>query len=121
MKFPFKATLKEVHAAPDTFVDSVFASLASDFLVMPKGEGFLEYTTFSSGFQALKKVTGGFSKFNGQEILEATLETPVIFIVLRSILGFTPPEWAYLAAEHAKIDIPQGAAEASTGRSETNL
>lgn len=40
MKFPFKASLKEVHAAPDTFVDSVFASLASDFLVMPKGEGF---------------------------------------------------------------------------------
>lgn len=42
--------------------------------------------------------------------MEATLETPVIFIVLRSILGFTPPEWAYLAAEHAKIEIPQGAA-----------
>lgn len=110
MKFPFNATPEEVQTAPDTFVDSVFASLASDFLVMPKGEGFLEYATFSSGFQALKKVSEGFSRFPSKEILKATLETPVIFIVLRSILGFTPPEWAYLAAENAKIDIPQGAA-----------
>ena len=42
MKFPFEAEPAEVLARPETFVEAVFSSLASEFLALPKGEGFLE-------------------------------------------------------------------------------
>ncbi len=110
MKYPFEATLAEVLAAPESFVDAIFSSLASEFLVMPKGEGFLEYSVFATGYEQLKKVTDGFQYFNDRRVLEAVLASPVILIVLRTMLGFTPPEWAYLASSRKGVDVPQGAA-----------
>lgn len=110
MKYPFEATLTEVLAAPESFVDAIFSSLASEFLVMPKGEGFLEYSVFATGYEQLKKVTDGFQHFDESKVLEAVLASPVILIVLRTMLGFTPPEWAYLASSRKGVDVPQGAA-----------
>lgn len=49
MRYSFEATSEEVLAAPETFVDAVFSSLASEFLVMPKGEGFMDYAPFADG------------------------------------------------------------------------
>lgn len=110
MKFPFEVSVDKVVAAPESYVDSVFASLASEFLVMPKGNGFLDYRTFASGYEALKKVSAGFSRFKRSSVLSTVLKYPVVFIVLRAILGFTPPEWAYLASSRKGVDVPQGAA-----------
>lgn len=110
MRFPFEVDPEEVLAAPELFVDAVFSSLASEFLVMPKGEGFLDYPTFATGYETLKKATVGFSRFEVPVVLSAALQSPVVLIVLRAILGFTPPEWAYLASNRKGLDIPQGAA-----------
>ena len=44
----------------DVHVDEVFACLESEFLVMPKGPGFVEYTTFEKGYEALKQATTDF-------------------------------------------------------------
>jgi len=110
MKFPFEVTPAEVLSAPETYVDAVFSSLASEFLIMPKGDGFLDYPTFSSGYESLKQISRGFSQFDADAVLAASLEKPVILVVLRAILGFTPPEWAYIASSRKGIDIPQGAA-----------
>ena len=110
MKFPFDASPDEVLAAPESYVDSVFSSLASEFLVMPKGDGFLDYATFSSGYEMLKKVSDGFTYFDRAVVLSACLKKPVILVVLRASLGFTPPEWAYIASSRKCIKIPQGAA-----------
>jgi len=110
MKFPFEVSIAEVLAAPEAYVDAIFSSLASEFLVMPKGDGFLDYSTFSSGYESLKQVTGGFSRIESETVFTAALEKPVILIVLRAILGFTPPEWAYIASSRKGVEIPQGAA-----------
>jgi hypothetical protein len=110
MKFSFEVTDDEVLAAPESFVDAVFSSLASEFLIMPKGEGFLDYQTFSSGYEALKQVSESFTCLNAEAIVKASLKQPVILIILRALLGFTPPEWAYIAASRKGIEIPQGAA-----------
>jgi len=110
MKYPFDAPITEVIASPESFVDSVFSSLASEFLVMPKGEGFLEYSTFSDSYEILKNITLGFESFDSQAIFDAARKSPVILIVLRSMLGFTPPEWAYLASSRTHVEVPQGAA-----------
>lgn len=110
MRFPFECSPQEVLADPDSFVDNVFSSLASEFLVMPKGEGFLDYPVFATGYETLKKVSHGFTRFERPTIVSAALQCPVILLVLRAILGFTPPEWAYIAATRKGIDIPQNAA-----------
>ena len=47
-QYPFEAELTELHANLDHYVDIVFASLESDFLIMPKGQGFIEYPTFET-------------------------------------------------------------------------
>lgn len=41
-------------------------------------------------------------------IMAAAQELPLILIILRSILGFTPPEWAYIATQRTGIEVSQG-------------
>ena len=91
-KYPFEATPEELTADLDGFVDTVFANLESEFLVMPRGDGFVDYPVFEDAFQALKRSTEGFVSLDPSSILRAAAEKPLALIVLRTILGFTPPE-----------------------------
>jgi len=110
MKYPFEADENEIWAAPEKFVSSVFSSLASEFLVMPKGEGYIEYGAFESGYEALKLATKGFQSLLPDLVFATVLQAPVSLIVLRAMLGFTPPEWAYVAALRTGVAVPQNAA-----------
>ncbi|WP_232424257.1 hypothetical protein [Imhoffiella purpurea] len=82
----------------------------SEFLVMPKGPGFVEFPVFEAGYEALKRATNGFERVTPDAIVSAVYETPIALIVLRCILGFTPPEWAYHATRHTGVEIAQSAA-----------
>lgn len=108
MKYPFEADFEEIVAEPEPYITAVFSSLASEFLTMPKGYGFVDYTVFEAGYEALKKSTRGFASFTPSHVLATVIETPICLIVLRSMLGFTPPEWAYLAAQKAGPQLNQG-------------
>lgn len=108
MKFPFEAEFSEIVAAPDPFIAAVFSSLASEFLTMPKGEGFVDYPAFEAGYEALKMATTGFATLTPARVLPVVLEKPICMVVLRSMLGFTPPEWAYLAAQKVGPELNQG-------------
>jgi hypothetical protein len=92
------------------YIDEVFAELTSTFLTMPRGEGFLDYPTFESGYEALKKATGGFATITTDLLIKTVYATPVTFVVIRAILGFMPPEWAYVTTERGDIEVAQGAA-----------
>jgi hypothetical protein len=104
----FKADYQELCNDIESYVDIVFSSLTSDFLIMPKGNGFIEYPAFEEGYEKLKETTKGFISLDPVEIYEQTVKSPMIFIVLRTMLGFTPPEWAYIASGHCNISITQG-------------
>lgn len=108
MKYPFEATLEELQADLDTYVDVVFSCLESEFMVIPRGRGFIEYPVFARAYEALKQATKGFISLNADVILETVQEVPLALIVLRTILGFTPPEWAYIASQRTGIEISQG-------------
>lgn len=110
MKFPFEVPYSQVERDPGAFVDAIFSSLESEFLVMPKGKGFVEYPAFERGYEALKRATSGFRDLKPEQILRVVFKTPLSLIVLRTMLGFTPPEWAYIAAQRTGIPIGQGAA-----------
>lgn len=108
MKYPFEAEFSEIEAGPEPFVSAVFSSLASEFLTLPKGEGFVDYAVFESCYEALKRATGGFATLPPAQVLQTVLDSPITLVVLRSMLGFTPPEWAYVAAQRSGLEINQG-------------
>ncbi|HOV85751.1 MAG TPA: hypothetical protein PLM79_05270 [Syntrophobacteraceae bacterium] len=108
MKFPFEASLQEIQENPDPFVSAVFSCLESEFLLMPKGSGFIEYPVFECGYEALKKATSGFREFAGEPVYSTVISVPISLIVLRSMLGFTPSEWAYIATQRTGVEVTQG-------------
>ena len=109
MPFPFEVPFEEVQANLDTYIETVFAALQSEFLQMPKGQGFVEYDVFERGYEALKLATANFRNLGPDVIAEAVFNVPIALIVLRSMLGFTPPEWAYIATQRSGVVVPQGA------------
>lgn len=108
MKFPFEVAFQDVKADLDQYVTAIFSCLESEFLVMPKGDGFVEYPVFEQGYEALKQTTGGFRNLSPEAVMACVKSVPVSVIVIRTILGFTPPEWAYVTAQHTKIEVSQG-------------
>ena len=73
MPFPFEVGFDEVQSNLDEHVDAVFGCLESEFLVMPKGTGFIEFSTFETGYEALKRATGGFRDVRPEKV------APVVF------------------------------------------
>jgi hypothetical protein len=112
MPFPFEVPFEMVAAALDAYVDEVFGALGSEFLTLPKGAGFLDYPVFEQGYQELKRATGGFRDLSADAVADAVFRVPVVLIVLRTILGFTPPEWAFLTSQRSGVEVSQGAARA---------
>ena len=110
MPFPFEVNFDELSADLDSYVDAVFECLESEFLVMPKGKGFVEFPVFEKGYEALKQATGGFRDVTPNTVAPAVFETPIALIVLRCMLGFTPPEWAYFTSRQTAVEITQGSA-----------
>ncbi|MFB3892479.1 MAG: hypothetical protein ACE15C_10710 [Phycisphaerae bacterium] len=109
MRHAFEASDNELAADLDEFVDSLIASLQSEFLIMPKGEGFVDYPTFEKGYEAIRLATDSFRNIQPQKVNEAVLAVPVALVVLRTMLGFTPPEWAYVTTAQTSVSVTQGA------------
>ena len=61
-KYPFEVPYAAVSSAPDPFIDAVFDSLQSSFLILPKGVGFVPYAEFAQAYEVLKRHTQGFAR-----------------------------------------------------------
>ncbi|WP_071527256.1 hypothetical protein [Nodosilinea nodulosa] len=94
----------------DPLIDEVFSELTSSFLEMPRGNGFIDYSVFEQGYQTLKRSTNAFEDVTAETVELAVVTTPISLIVFRAILGFTPPEWAYITTEMTDVIVSQGAA-----------
>lgn len=110
MPLRFSADFSNPKLNIDPLVDEVFSELKSGFLELPKGQGFVDYSVFESGYQALKKATRDFTELNPDRIAACVYTTPISFIVVRTILGFTPSEWADVTSERTDVAVDQGAA-----------
>ena len=94
---------------PGHLVDATFSDLQSQFLVLPRGPGFIEYQDFQQAYETLKSQTSAFTKLDITSVWNALADDALVFVVVRTILGFSPPEWAEVAASQTGMDIPQGA------------
>ncbi|MBM4143638.1 MAG: hypothetical protein FJ225_08630 [Lentisphaerae bacterium] len=110
--YPFEVPFEEVRANPDAYVAAVVESLQSKFLVLPRGLGFVSYSTFEQGYEALKKATDGFVAVDPEPLVLLAFSAPITMVVLRALLGFTPPEWAYVTSQRTGIKIDQNTARA---------
>ncbi|MHB2032980.1 MAG: hypothetical protein ACYCVE_06370 [Gemmatimonadaceae bacterium] len=108
MKRPFEVDPDYLAAHLDALVEVTIADLTSAFLLLPRGDSFIEYTDFRDAFEALKRCTSGFAIFGDATIWDALRENSRTFCVLRAILGMTPPEWADLARAERHSDVSQG-------------
>jgi hypothetical protein len=107
-KYPFEVAFDELQADADAYVSAVFSLLESEFLLLPKGKGFIDYATFERAYEALKRATAGFERFSADMVTATVMETPLVLVVLRTMLGFTPPELAYVASQHRGVEVSQG-------------
>jgi hypothetical protein len=118
-KYPFEAPYQQVEEHPDAFIDAVFDALQSTFLLLPRGSGFVSYPEFQEAYESLKRHTSGFAVIDSERVLDAVEENALSFIVLRTMLGFTPPELAHIASKESGVAISQGFARALDRRIRT--
>jgi hypothetical protein len=108
MRYPFEVAFSEIEGNEDSFVSAVFDTLQSSFLILPRGAGFVAYSDFQQAYEVLKRYTTGFTILEQKRVMEALQEDALVLLVLRAMLGFTPPELAYVASEQSGIAISQG-------------
>ena len=116
MKQPYEASAAEVAQDLEVFVDAVYGALESQFLVLPKGDRFVEYSRFQEAYETLKLATKDFRKFDPEAVWNSLLSDSLALVVLRCILGMSPPEWAELAASESGLVISQNFARSIDGR-----
>jgi len=111
-RFPFEASFPEVADRIDYYVEQVFEALTRDpltsFLVLPRGPGYVTYQAFVRGYDALAEATVRFERLDEDEVLRAVIREPMALIVLRAILGLSPPEWASVTTTRTGERIDQG-------------
>lgn len=107
-RLPFKVPYSEIEAQADVFIDTIFDALQSSFLVLPRGPGFVTYPNFQQAYEVLKRNTSSFAIFELENVVTALKENALVFVVLRTMLGFTPPELAYVSSKESGVAISQG-------------
>ena len=108
MRYPFEVSYPEIEANTDVFINAVFAALQSSFLLLPRGPGFVTYPEFQEAYEVLKRHTGGFTTVRPDTVMGAIREDALSFVILRAILGFTPPELAYIASQQSGVVVSHG-------------
>lgn len=107
-RYPFEVPYTEVEANVEEFVNIIFDTLQSSFMLLPQESGFVPYPEFQQAYEVLKRHTVGFKSVEPSSVMSALHEDALAFIVLRAILGFTPPELAYVASQQSEVAVPQG-------------
>jgi hypothetical protein len=105
--FPFEVPFEQIQEDPETYIMAVFSCLESEFLVLPKGTGFVDYPVFEAGYEALKQATSAFTNMTLASVYPVAADIPISLIVLRTMLGFTPPEWAYTTTQRTGSTVSQ--------------
>ncbi|MDR0593849.1 MAG: hypothetical protein LBG60_11445 [Bifidobacteriaceae bacterium] len=118
---PFELDPAAIEAHMDQLVQATFDDLTSQFMLLPKGPSFLGYADFQGGYEALRRATEGFSVIDTDRCWRAATVNGIAVIVLRTIMGVTPPEWQDLAkARHPEISFPNGFARSLDRKLRTN-
>lgn len=104
MTRPFELGPEELESQLDKMVDATFSDLQSQFLILPK-KNLIEYADFQGGYEVLKGATDSFRTFSEETVWSALIRDSLALVVLRTILGVSPGEWADLAKTETRVDV----------------
>lgn len=105
---PYKLAATELEDQLDEMVEATFGDLVSQFMLLPRGPSFVSFDTFQEGYEALRINTNGFDSLTVERVWDAFRAHAASWLVLRSILGVSPPEWQDLAGELEQEALPNG-------------
>jgi hypothetical protein len=88
----FEVDLAYLRSHLDDMAESVFSDLQSQFLVLPRGKNLVTYGDFQTAYEVLKRHTAAFATVSEAAIWQALRENALSLMVLRTILGISPPE-----------------------------
>lgn len=108
--YPFQAAPDQLLNNIETYIDGFIQSLQSFFLVMPKGQEFVDFPIFQQAYQALRNGTNTFQQFSPQVVSAVVQQNALVLVVLRTMLGFSPPEFAHIASVLTGVQIDQSSA-----------
>lgn len=106
--FPFAVSHEEIEDNIDFYVDVTFRQLSWDFLILPKGDGYVDYPRFQEAYQVLYNATNAFWEFTPEKVMEAWSNDALSFVVVRTILGLSPPEFAEATYQSTGLPISAG-------------
>lgn len=86
------------------------ADLQSQCLVLPRGNNLAEFRDFQDAYEVLKHETSAFARFDEASVWAALRRDALVLLVLRTVFGMSPPEWAEIAGTERKVEIPQNVA-----------
>src|SRR5688572_17122515 len=107
MPDPYKLTPQELRAQLPAVTDQIFSALQSQFLVMPKGPRFVEYADFQQAYEVLRRHTRAYELITSNSVQDALKDDALCWVVLRAMLGLSPPEWAHLASSQDGVAVSQ--------------
>lgn len=110
--YPFQIPPDYLESNLDALVDATVSSLSSFYLELPRGPHFLEYPSFRKAYEELRAATGEFRTLDRHSVREAVERNGLVLVVLRCIVGVSPPELADMAEERSGLTIEQGFARA---------
>lgn len=102
---PYQVTFDDLSHHLDELVAATFADLTSQFMLLPRGDAFLTYPEFLQAYETLRMTTNGFTILDVDTCWEAVRKDAVSFVVIRAILGVSPPEWQDLAKEETNAQF----------------
>lgn len=117
---PYQVDPVDIPSHLGELIQSTFDDLTSQFMLLPKGATFLEYPEFRTGYEALRKATDGFTALDVDRCWSAARQNAVAGIVLRTIIGVTPPEWQDLAKEETDAEFTNNWARGLDKNMKTN-
>jgi hypothetical protein len=110
MPHPFELSREALVDNLEAMVDVTFGDITSQFLTLPKGNGYIPFEEFQNAYETLKRETGAFKSFTEPTVWASLRSDSLVLVVLRTILGLSPPEWADLASSETGVEVPMGAA-----------
>ena len=112
---PFQLTTEELESRLNEMVAVTFDDLTSQFMLLPRGRVFLTYPEFLHGYELLRMATRGFRDVNPSTCWNAMRDDARSFLVIRTILGMSPPEWRELANDETGTAEAPNSARAIDG------
>ena len=102
-EIPFEVPYPAVASDPTPLSTRCLTACSPRFWFCPRGSGFVPYADFAQAYEALKRHTQGFTRMEPLCVMEAIQQDALSLVVLRTILGFSPPELAFVAAERTDV------------------